>query len=151
MLALTLAAGVVWAVGCDKKETEVKTDAKNAATDVGDAVKSAAESIKVTSEKVAQDVKETSQKVAKDVAAKAEELAVPVNRKAQEIIDATRKLVSDGKVQAAFAKWTELAGEKLSAEQKAISDGLRVQIDRLLATTSQSATNTSNTVGNLIK
>jgi len=117
--------------GCGNKDTTVQQDVKKAANDAGDAIKEAADAVKQTGEKVAQDVKETSQKVAKDAAAKAEELAAPVNAKAQEIINSTQKFVSEGKIQEALDKWKQLAGEKLSAEQKVMADKLNTQLDKL--------------------
>ena len=51
----------------------------------------------------------------------------------------------------ALAKLKELGGEKLSAEQKSIADGLKAQIDKLLGTTSKTATDATKAAGNLIK
>jgi hypothetical protein len=151
LFTLATATLVLWTTGCEKKDATVQKDLQNAATDAGDAAKKVADAAKQTGEKVAADVKEASQTVAKDVAAKAEELAAPVNTKAQEIIDATKKLISDGKLPDALAKLKELGGEKLSAEQKSIADGLKAQIDKLLGTTSKTAAEATKAAGNLIK
>lgn len=140
LFTLAMAALIVWTAGCEKSDSTVQKDLQNAATDAGDAVKNVAES-----------AKQTGENVAKDATAKAEELAAPINAKAQQIIDATKKLISDGKLQDALAKLKELGGEKLSAEQKAIADGLKAQIDKLLGTTSKTATDAATAAGNLIK
>jgi len=140
LFTLATAALIVWTAGCEKKDSTVEKDLQNAATDAGDAVKNVAEA-----------AKQTGENVAKDATAKAEELAAPINAKAQQIIDATKKLISDGKLQDALAKLKELGGEKLSAEQKAIADGLKAQIDKLLGTTPKTATDAANAAGNLIK
>lgn len=140
LFTLATAALVIWAAGCEKKDSTGQTDRPNAATDAGDAVKNVAEA-----------AKQTGANVAKDATAKAEELAAPINAKAQQIIDATKKLISDGKLQDALAKLKELGGEKLSAEQKAIADGLKAQIDKLLGTTSKTATDAATAAGNLLK
>jgi len=42
----------------------------------------------------------------------------------------------------------ELGGEKLSAEQQALADNLKAQIDKLLGTTSKTAADAAN---NLLK
>lgn len=140
LFTLATAALVIWAAGCEKKDSTVQKDLQNAATDAGDAVKD-----------VAAAAKQTGENIAKDATAKAGELAAPINTKAQEIIDATKKLISDGKLQDALTKLKELGGEKLSAEQKAIADGLKAQIDKLLGTTSKTATDAATAAGNLIK
>ncbi len=151
LFTLAVAALVVWATGCEKKDTTVQQDANKAGSAAGDVVKNAAEAVKDSSVKVAQDVKEAGQKVAKDVSAKTEELAAPINAKAQEIIDAAKKLVSDGKLQDALTKLKELGGQTLSAEQKTVADGLKAQIDKLLGTSSKTATDATKAAGNLIK
>ncbi len=134
LFALATITLLLTATGCGKQDTTTQQDLQKAGSDAGDAIKEAANAVKQAGEKVAQDVKETSQKVAKDAAAKAEELAAPVNAKAQEIINSTQKFVSEGKVQEALNKWKELAGEKLSAEQKAMADKLKAQLDKLSST-----------------
>lgn len=134
MFTLVTIALVVTITGCGKKDTTAQQDMQKAANDTSDAFKDAADAVKAAGEKVAQDVKETSQKVAKDATAKAEELAAPVNAKAQEIINSTQKFVSEGKIQEALDKWKQLAGEKLSAEQKAMADKLKAQLDKLSGT-----------------
>lgn len=151
LFTLAAAALVMWAAGCEKKDTTVQKDLSNAATDAGDAVKNVADAAKQTGEKAVQDVKVAGQKVAADVSAKAGEMAAPINAKAQEIIDGAKKLFTDGKLQDALVKLKELGGEKLSAEQQAISDSLKAQIDKLLGTTSKTATDAANAAGNLIK
>lgn len=140
LFTLATAALVVWAAGCEKKDTAVQKDLQNAATDAGDAVKNLADA-----------AKQTAEDVAKDTTAKAGELVAPISTKAQEIIDATKKLISDGKLQDALAKLKELGGEKLSAEQKAIADGLKAQIDKLLGATSKTATDAATAAGNLLR
>jgi hypothetical protein len=151
LFALATAALVIWSTGCDKKDADVQKDMKAAESDASAAMKNAADAAKQTGEKVVADVKETGEKVAKNVAAKADELAAPVNTKAQEIIDATKKFISDGKLQDAMAKLKELGGEKLSAEQQTIADGLKAQIDKLLGTTSKATTDAATAAGNLLK
>jgi hypothetical protein len=151
LFTLAAVALVIWATGCEKKDTTAQPDANKAVTDSGAAVKDSADAMKETSVKVAQDAKEAGQKVAKDVSAKTEELAAPINAKAQEIIDAAKKLVSDGKLQDALTKLKELGGQMLSAEQKTVADGLKAQIDKLLGTTSKATTDATKAAGNLIK
>ena len=58
---------------------------------------------------------------------------------------------SDGKLQEAVAKLKELTGEKLSAEQQALADGLKAQIDKLLGTTNKAASDAGAAAGNLLK
>ena len=151
LLTVVTTALTLWTAGCEKKEATPQKDLQNAATDAGDAAKNVADAAKQTGEKVAQDVKQAGQQLAKDVATKTEELAAPVNAKAQEIIDAAKKLVSDGKLQDALTKLKELGGQTLSAEQKSVADGLKAQIDKLLGTTSKTATDATKAAGNLIK
>jgi hypothetical protein len=151
MLTLTTAVLLIGVAGCDKKDSAVQQDMNKAATDAGDAVKNAADAVKQGGEKVAQDVKQAGETAAKDVTKKAEELAAPINTKAQEIIDGAKKLVNDGKLQDALAKLKELSGEKLSTEQQALADGLKAQIDKLLGTTSKTATDAAAAGGNLLK
>jgi ElaB/YqjD/DUF883 family membrane-anchored ribosome-binding protein len=130
---LATTALVVFFAGCGKKKAaSLQGQAKTAARDAGNAIKE-------TSEKVVQDVKEAGQKVVQDVSDKAKEVAAPINAKAQETIDSAKKMVSDGKFQNALIKLKELGGEKLSTEQQAITDGLKVQIDKLLGTNKAAA------------
>lgn len=136
LLAVALLAGVA---GCNK-DSAAQKDMDKAASDASDAVKSAADALKEGGEKVAQDVKQAGDAAAKDAAKKAEELAAPVNAKAQGIIDETKQLFNDGKLQEALAKLKELTGEKLSAEQQALADNLKAQIDKLLGTTNKPST-----------
>ncbi|HEX5218813.1 MAG TPA: hypothetical protein VFZ59_04550 [Verrucomicrobiae bacterium] len=125
-----LGTALIVSTGCNK-DSAAQQDLDKAASDAGGALKNAAEAVKEGGEKVGQDVKQAGEALAKDVAKKAEEVAAPVNAKAQGIIDETKKLVSDGKLQEAVAKLKELTGEKLSAEQQALADGLKAQIDKL--------------------
>ena len=131
MFTVAVVTFVLAVTGCGSKDTTTQQDMQKAANDAGDAIKEAADAVKQAGEKVAQDVKETSQKVAKDAAAKAEELAAPVNAKAQEILNSTQKFISEGKLQEALTKWKQLAGEKLSAEQQALADKLKAQLDKV--------------------
>jgi len=133
------------------KDSAVQKDIDKAATDAGDTVKNAADAVKQGGEKVVQDVKQAGETAAKDAAQKAEELAAPVNAKAQGIIDETKKLFNDGKLQEALAKLKELSGEKLSAEQQALADNLKAQIDKLLGTTNKAASDAANAANKLIK
>ena len=94
--------------------------------------------------------REAGQKPALDVTDKAKEVAAPVNAQAQGIIDAAKQYVNDGKLQEAYAKLKELGGEKLSAEQQAIADNLKAQIDKLLSTTNKATTDAA-AAGNLLK
>lgn len=151
-LILTLITGVLLAglAGCNK-DSAAQKDMDKAATDAGDAVKNAAEAMKQGGEKVAQDVKQAGEAVAQDVAKKAEAVTAPVNAKAQEIIDGAKKLFNDGKLQDALAKLKELGGEKLSAEQQALADSLKAQIDKLLGTTNKAASDATDAANKLLK
>ena len=134
MFTVAVVTFVLAVTGCGNKDNTTQQDMQKAANHAGDAIKEAADAVKQAGEKVAQDVKETSQKVAKDAAAKAEELAAPINAKAQEVLNSTQKFISEGRIQEALDKWKQLAGEKLSAEQKAMADKLKAQLDKLSGT-----------------
>jgi predicted small lipoprotein YifL len=152
LFTLATTALLAGLAGCGKQENaSLEDQAKTAATEASDAVKKTADSVKETGEKVVQDVKEAGQKAAQDVTDKAKEVVAPVNAKAQGIIDAAKQYVSDGKLQEAYTKLKELGGEKLSAEQQAIADSLKAQIDKLLGTTNKAATDAAGAAGNLLK
>lgn len=150
LILTTLGVALLVGAGCNK-DSAVQKDVDKAASDAGDALKNAGDAVKQGGEKVVQDVKQAGEAAAKDAAKKAEEVAAPVNAKAQGIIDETKKLVSDGKLQEAVAKLKELTGEKLSAEQQALADGLKAQIDKLLGTTNKAAADAENAAKNLLK
>lgn len=139
ILTLVTIVLLIGVSGCNK-DSAAQKDLDKAASATGDAVKDAADA-----------VKQAGETAAKDVAKKAEELAAPVNAKAQGIIDEAKKFVNDGKLQEALAKLKELGGEKLSAEQQALADGLKAQIDKLLGTTNKAATDAENAAKNLLK
>lgn len=142
---------VIALAGCGQKENASLEDhAKTAATETGNAVQHTVEAAKTAGNKLVQDMKEAGQKAAQDITDKAKEVAAPVNAKAQGIINEAKQYVQDGKLTEAYNKWKELAGEKLSAEQQIIADGLKTQIDKLLGATNKAATN-ATAAGNLLK
>jgi len=147
ILTLATASLLVWAAGCNQKDAAAEQDMKQAGAAAGDAVSDAADAVKQTGEKLAQDVKQAGETVAKDAAQKAQALAAPVNAKAQEVIDSAKKLFTDGKVQESLAKLKELGSEKLSADQQAIVDGLKAQIEKA----SKAGLDAAKAAGNLLK
>ena len=86
-----------------------------------------------------------------DLTKKATELTAVGSAKAQELIDSARKLVGEGKFQDAQAKLKAIGSEKLSVNQQAIVDTLKVQIENALGATSKAATDASAASGGLIK
>jgi len=134
---LTTAALLVLGAGCNKQDSAAQQDLKQAGDAASVAVKDAAAA-----------VRQAGETAVKDVTKQAEKLASPASSKAQEIIDGAKKLFNDGKLQEALAKLKELGGEKLSAEQQTIADGLKAQIDKLVGATSKTATDAAKAVGN---
>lgn len=140
VVTFALAAVLAWAAGCGKKDTTVEQDLQKAGSEAGEAIATAAEAVKESGAKLAQDAKAAGQQVAANV-----------STKAQEILDATKKYISEGKIQEALAKWKELAGEKLTTEQQAMADSLKAQIDKLTTATSKTADEAAKAAGNLLK
>lgn len=148
IIPILAAAGLlVWAAGCGQKDTTAEQDLHKADVAAGNAMKDVTEAAKQTGEKVLQDVKQAGETVAKDATQKAQALAAPVNAKAQEIIDSAKKLFTDGKLQESLAKLKELGAEKLSADQKAVVDGLNAQIEKA----SKAGSDAAKAAGNLLK
>lgn len=136
-----MAAGILaFSVGCEKKEASVEGQMKDAAGNAGDAVKNAADTVKEAGEKAVTVVTE-----------KAKEVAAPVSAKVQELIDSARSLVAAGKYQDALAKLKEIGTEKLPVDQQTMVDGLKAQIQKALAATSQGGTDATGAVGGLLK
>lgn len=152
LFPLIIAAAIGWTAGCDnKKEATVPGQAQSAPEGGSDVLKSATDAVKETGTKVVNDVKDAGAKAVSEVTEKAKEMAAPVNAKAQELLDSAKSLIGEGKLQDALASLKALSGEKLSAEQQALADSLKAQIDKLLGTTSKTATDAVGAAGSLLK
>jgi hypothetical protein len=151
ILTLIAAALTVWATGCKKEEASVTETVKEAASDAADATKKAAEAAKDSTVKAADAVADKTKELASQAAAAAKEVAAPVNTKAQELIDQATKLVSEGKFSEAMAKVKEASGEKLSATQQSVVDGLKAQIEKAMAASSKAVNDAATAAGNLLK
>lgn len=141
LFPLATAALLVWITGCDSKKEATAQDQTQTTAD------GANEALKKTTDAV----KEAGTKVAADVAEKAKEVTAPINAKAQELLDSARRYIGEGKLQEALTKLKALSGEQLSGEQQVLSDSLKAQIDKLLGTTSKTATDAAAAADNLLK
>ena len=139
IVSLTAVALTLWATGC-KEETKTATEqTKDAAASVSDTVA-----------KTVETAKDAGAKVVADVTDKAKELAAPASAKAQELIDSAKNLVGEGKFQEALTKLKDIGSEKLSADQQAVVDGLKAQIEKALGAGTKAATDAANAAAGLL-
>jgi thiol-disulfide isomerase/thioredoxin len=136
MFPLATAAVLVWTSGCEKKKE---------ATTIPQPPQSAAP--KNTTEPV----KATAPKVVNVVPEKSKAAPAPVISKAQEMLNSAKSLLAEGKAQDALTKLQALSGEKLSADQQALADNLKVQADQLVATAAKAAADAVAAAGKPLK
>ena len=151
ILTLVAAALTIWATGCKKEEASVTDKVKEAASDAADATKKAASDAGDAIKKGADATADKTKELAGKVGDAAKEVAAPVNAKAQELIDQATKLVSEGNFKEALVKVKEASGEKLSATQQTVVDGLKAQIEKALAASSKAVDDAAGAAGNLLK
>jgi len=128
LFPLATAAVLVWTAGCEKKKD---------ATTIPQPPQSA----------VPKKATETTPKVVE----KPKEAPAPVISKAQELLNSAKRLVAEGKAQEALTQLKALSGEKLSADQKALADSLKVQIDQLVAKAAKAAADAVAAAGKPLK
>ena len=136
LVPLATAAVLTWTSGCDNNK---KASAPPAP------VQSAAPV------KPIEPAKEAPPKVVNVVPEKPKEAPAPAISKAQELLNAAKTLVAAGKDQEALTKLKALEGEKLSADQKALADSLKVQIDKLAAQAAKAAADELAAAGKPLK
>jgi thiol-disulfide isomerase/thioredoxin len=132
LFPLATAAVLVWTSGCEKKKE---------ATTIPQPPQSAAPK-KAT---------ETAPKVVIVAPEKPKEAPAPVISKAQELLNSAKSLVAEGKTQEALANLKALGTEKLSADQQALADSLKVQIDQLTAKAAKTAADALAAAGKPLK
>jgi len=171
-LLFTFAATLVLGLaGCSKHEpaTTAADDANKAAEAAKTEAAKAAETAKVAAARTAQAAEDEAAKVAEaakveaaktaeaakveaakvEAAKAAEATQAADNAKTQGLIDKIKSLIAEGKLSDAGSVLQQLGGQSLSSDQQKVVDGLKEQIQKVLA--AKAAENAAGNVGNLLK
>lgn len=150
-ISLTLAAALALGLAsCSKNEPAIPT-AKDANKDAVSAAKAetakAADAAKSEAARVAEAAKVEAAKV--EAAKTADATKAADSATTQGLIDQAKSLIAEGKYSDASGVLQQLAGRTLSADQTALVDGMKEQIQKALA--AKAAENAAGDAGDLLK